>query len=95
MNFKIVTNPVNSDKIPEEEKYIVLGDILNVVSELVGHPSTSYIVSAHPHRYNKNPFKAVIRKVLFTIIKIIAKALFKVPGLKKFFFRFNSITKYL
>lgn len=95
MSFKIVADPVNSDKVPEVEKYIVLGDIMNVVPELVNHPENSYIISAHPHRYNKSAFTAVSRKMIFVCIKTVAKILFKVPGLKKFLFRFNSITKYL
>lgn len=95
MSFKIVTDPVNSDKVVEAEKYIILGEILNVVPEILRHPDASYIVSAHPHRYNKSAFKAVTRKTIFIIIKAIAKILFKVPGLKKLLFRFNSITKHL
>ena len=95
MSFKIVTNPIHSDKVSEAEKYIVLGDICEVIPELVGHPNTSYIVSAHSHRYNKYVLKAIVRKTVFTIIKTVAKVLFEVPGLKKFLFRFNSITKHL
>ena len=95
MNFKIVTDPVNSDKVPEAEKYIVLGHLDNVVKELQLNPMNSYIISAHPHRYNKNLFKSTIRRIVFTTIKYVAKTLFLIPGLKKFLFRFNSITKYL
>lgn len=95
MSFKIVTDPVNSDKVPEAEKYIVLGDLENVVKELRTNHNASYIVSAHPHRYNKSQIKAAIRRIVFRTIKYIAKVLFLIPGLKKFLFRFNAITKHL
>ncbi len=95
MSFKIVTDPVNSDKVSEAEKYIVLGHLDNVVKELQLNPKNSYIISAHPHRYNKNLFKSTIRRIVFTTIKSVAKVLFLIPGLKKFLFRFNSITKHL
>lgn len=95
MSFKIVTDPVNSDKIPESEKYVVLGHLDNVVRELQLNPMNSYIISAHPHRYNKNLFKSTIRRLVFTTIKSAARVLFLIPGLKNFLFRFNSITKHL
>lgn len=95
MSFKIVTDPRNLDNVPESEKYIVLGHLDNVVKELQLNPKNSYIISAHPHRYNKNLFKSTIRRIVFTTIKSVAKVLFLIPGLKKFLFRFNSITKHL
>ena len=95
MSFKIVTDPRNLDNVPESEKYIVLGHLDNVVKELQLNPMNSYIISAHPHRYNKNLLKSTIRRIVFTTIKSVAKVLFLIPGLKKFLFRFNSITKHL
>lgn len=95
MSFKIVTDPINSDKLPEERKYVVLGNLENVVAELSRNMKLSYIISAHPHRYNKSLFKAMVRKCFFNTIRAIAKILFLIPGVKKFLFRFNSITKHL
>ena len=95
MEFKIVTDPVNSDKVKESEKYIVLGEPSQVVQTICSNPEISYIVSAHPHRYNRTRFKARLRKALFFSLKSIAKLLFKIPGVKRFVFRFSSITKYL
>lgn len=95
MSFKIVTDPVNSDKIAKSEKYVLLGHLDNVVKELCENQDKSYIVSAHPHRYNKSQFKATVRQVVFKTIKHTAKVLFLIPGLKKFLFRFNSVTKHL
>ena len=95
MVFKIVTDPVNSDKVKEEDKYIVLGDAMHVIDNIINHPEESFIVSAHPHRYNKSRFLAVLRKMLFQTMKSVAKVLFKVPGLKNFVFRFKTITKHL
>lgn len=95
MSFKIVTDPRLLEKKTESEKYIILGDLDNVVNELQNNPNASYIVSAHPHRYNKSLLKATMRKYLFKIIKTVAKTFFLIPGVKKFVFRFNSITKYL
>lgn len=94
MCFKIVVDPINSDKKTESEKYITLGDLVSVVKEIHINPKVSYIISAHPHRYNKNIYKAYIRKYTFKTIKFIAKLLFLIPGVKNFLFRFNSITKY-
>lgn len=95
MGFKIVIDPLNLEKRSESEKYIILGDLNNVINELQSNPNASYIVSAHPHRYNKSLLKSTMRKYLFKIIKVVAKTLFLIPGVKKFLFRFNSITKYL
>lgn len=95
MEFKIVTDPVNSDKLKDDEKYIVLGDAMHVIEHIITHPDNSYIVSAHPHRYNKNRLSAALRKMLFQMLKGVAKVLFKLPGLKNFVFRFKTITKHL
>lgn len=95
MSFKIVTDPLNLEKRSESEKYIILGDLNHVINELQSNPNASYIVSAHPHRYNKSLLKSTMRKYFFKFIKVVAKTLFLIPGVKKFLFRFNSITKYL
>lgn len=95
MNFKIVQDPLEEENLPEEEKYTVLGNLTGVVTEILKHSQESFIVSAHTHRYNKSPFKAICRKYIFKVIRSMAKVLFLIPGLKKFIFRFNAITKYL
>lgn len=95
MSFKIIIDPVNSDKIKEEsQKYIELGNLDTVIKEISTN-TMSYIVSAHPHRYNKSLSRALIRKYTFKTIKFIAKVMFLIPGVKKILFRFNSITKHL
>lgn len=94
MSFKIVKDPVNSDKIKESEKYIVLGDLGNVVNEVMNHPKDSYIISSHPHRYNNSVLKATFRHVFFSTTRKVAKMMFKIPGVKKFMFKFISVSKH-
>lgn len=95
MTFKIVNDPVNSDKKQSDEKYILIGDLEHVYEEIMSHPNQSYIVSSHPHRYYKSAFVAGVRKCIFNVIRYTAKVLFKIPGLKNVLFRFNAISKHL
>ena len=95
MSFKIVKDPVNSDKIKEDEKYIVLGTLDKVVEEIVAHPQGNYMISSHPHRYYQSYLKAWLKTTVFTVVRSCAKILFKIPGFKKFVFKFNFISKKL
>ena len=95
MGFKIVNDPLNEVILTEVGKYQDIGDIQKVVSLVLANSESSYVISAHPHRYSKSAFKAVARKTVFICIKKVAKLLFKIPNVKKFLFRFNSITKHL
>ncbi len=95
MSYKIVKDPIEVENLHDDDKYIVLGDVMNVAAEIISHPQESYIVSAHTHRYNRSAFKSVCRRFIFRAIRCVAKILFLIPGMKKFLFRFNVITKYL
>lgn len=95
MDFKIVNDPLNEGIFTEEGKYQEIGGIQNIVPLMIKTPFSSYVISAHPHRYSKSVFKAITHKVIFTCIKSIAKLLFKIPGAKNFLFNYKSITKYL
>ncbi len=95
MSFKIVKDPIEVENLREEDKYVVLGDLMGVSTEILAHPQESYIVSAHTHRYNESAFKAACRKAIFKAIRRVARVMFVIPGLKKFLFRFNAVTKYL
>ena len=95
MSFKIVNDPVNSDKKKDNEKYIVLGTLDRVVEEIVSHPTINYMVSSHPHRYYQSYIRAWLKTALFTIVRSCARLLFNVPGLKNFVFKFSFISKKL
>ncbi len=95
MSFKIVKDPVNSDKIKEDEKYIVLGTLDKVAEEIAAHPHGNYMISSHPHRYFQSYFKAWLKTTVFIVVRSCAKILFKIPGFKKFVFKFNFISKKL
>lgn len=95
MSFKIVNDPVNSDKKPEDEKYVLLGTLEDVLNEIMANPETNYMISSHPHRYYSSYMKAYLKTTLFSFIRGIAKVLFKIPRLKKRLFRFNFISKKL
>ena len=95
MSFKIVKDPVNSDKLVERDKYIELGSLDKVVNEFFSHPDKNYMVSSHPHRYYQSYFKAWIKTAVFAIIRGSARMLFKIPGFKKCVFKFNFISKKL
>lgn len=94
MSFKIVKDPLNPIS-ESEEPYIDLKDWKGVIRELDANPNKSYIISAHPHRYNANKAKAVLKISIFKCIRAIAKVVFKIPGAKKLLFRFNFISKKL
>ncbi len=95
MSFKIVNDPVNSDKKSEDEKYMLLGTLDDVLNEIKANTETNYMISSHPHRYHSSFLKAWVKTTIFSIIRGIAKLLFKIPGLKKLLFRFNFISKKL
>ena len=95
MSFKIVKDPVNSDKIKEGEKYIELGSLDKVSEEIIAHSQGNYMISSHPHRYYQSFFKAWLKTTVFTVVRGCAKVLFKIPGFKRFVFKFNFISKKL
>ena len=95
MTFKIVNDPVNSDKITADKKYEMLGSLQDVMSEIVSHPNMNYIISSHPHRYYQSYLKAWFKTAIFKVVRGCAKILFKIPGMKKLLFRFNFISKKL
>ena len=94
MSFKIVKDPVNPVK-GDDKKYIDLHDWRGVIKELESNTGKSYIISAHPHRYNASKFNAVLKISIFKFIRAVAKVVFKIPGTKKFLFKFNFISKKL
>lgn len=94
MSFKIVNDPYNTGN-NLDNPYTILGSLNNVMNEINAHPESNYIISSHPHRYYKSAFVAWSKKAVFTIVRGIANILFKIPGLKKLFFRFNFISKKL
>lgn len=94
MSFKIVNDPYNIGNNPNNP-YSVLGNLNNVLYEINAHPETNYIISSHPHRYYQSAFVAWLKRAFFNTIRGIANVLFKIPGLKKFLFRFNFISKKL
>lgn len=94
MSFKIVKDPLNPIS-ESEEPYIDLRDWKGVIKDLDANPNKSYIISAHPHRYNASKAKAVLKISIFKCIRAITKVIFKIPGAKKLLFRFNFISKKL
>lgn len=95
MEFKVVLDPFNVEGLTEDKQYQVVGDIEQLLKLIVANPEQSYIISAHPHRYNKSSFGASIRKIVFTVLKAVAKCLFIIPGVKRLVFKNNTLVRYI
>ena len=95
MDFKVVTDPMNIHDVHSESKYIFIGDIEQVLNYLKVNVRGAVIISSHPHRYCSSAFEACVRRTIFLSVKTIARALFRIPGLKKFVFKFDFLTKFI
>lgn len=90
MSFKEILDPCMPHSEVKE-----IGDTNYVLRLLISNPTDSFIISSHPHRYNKNYYIAILRKGLFKTIRFFAKPLLRIPLLREFVFKHSSITKYI
>lgn len=90
MSFNVILDPMS----PYSKSKLV-GNSDDVLNFLLKNPDRSFIVSAHPHRYNRYSYIATIHKIVFDVVRIIARPLLRVPTIKKFIFNHSSITKYI
>jgi len=89
--WKVIYDPENNDVINNSDKDISLHDLDNVLKFIKQHGSV--IISTHPHRWNSNLIKARAKDGIFKLIKATAKALLKIPYMKKFMGRFYYLAK--
>jgi hypothetical protein len=90
MSFKEILNP----RLPYSDTKEI-GGIYQVLNLLLGNPDTSFIISSHPHRYNKYYYIAILRKRLFKTVRFFAKPLLRITFFREFIFKHSSITKYV
>ena len=89
--FKMIFDPLFNDITPSSDKdisYNTIFDLLDVVSE-----KECFIISTHPHRYCSSALIYLLKAALFSLIKIIAKALYKIPFMKKFMNKYYYLAK--
>ena len=95
MLFKIVKDPVHHMNLSADDEYTIIGDIDHVLNTIFENPSASYVVSVHPHRYSRSAVGAIARKMLFNLLKSIARVVFLIPGIRKLVFRNNRLIRYI
>lgn len=95
MLFKKVNDPTHDKNMSADEEYEDIGSIDKVLNTIFENPSISYIVSAHPHRYSRFAALARARKILFKFLRMMAKILFIIPGIKILVFNNNKLIRYI
>ncbi len=84
--------------IAKPEENDIRKDLKNTPLESIGSiidlaKDNSVIVSTHPHRWHAFAIGAWGRQILFTVIKKIAKILFKIPFLRKLMLKHYQLAK--
>ena len=89
--FKKIYDPINNDISPSDKMDVSYENLDFLCEEILDRDSS--IVSIHPHRWTKSALIYVFKTTLFKIVKVIAKALAKIPFVKKFMSRYYYLAK--
>ena len=89
--FKCIYDPLNNDVVKSDEKnieYSTLNEVWNSLDLSQGN-----IISIHPHRWTKFTIVYLLKNLTFKIIRKVAKILYRIPFLRKFFNRYYYLAK--
>jgi len=90
--FQLIYDPINNDIIMSDEKNIQFRSTRELLKFVVG-VNDSCIISTHPHRWTSSRIEYVCRDVFFKIIKRIARALLRIPFMKKVMSKYYYLAK--
>lgn len=90
--FKLIFDPLFNDKIDSSDRNKIFKN-LNEVLKSIKNNKVSIIISIHPHRWCATTFGYLGKKVIFNVVRFVAKVLYKIPIFKKLFSRFYYLAK--
>lgn len=89
--WKIISDISNNDNMGEAEDKKLKG-LSNIVS-LLSDENKSFIISAHPHRWNSSKTLAYVKKNLFFTLRFAVRTLTKIPIMNKIIGKFYYLAK--
>ncbi len=89
--FNLIYDPINNDIINSDDKNVCFSNLDELIEAL--SEDTGNIISIHPHRWIHSALIYIVKAAVFRVIKSVAKALVKIPFLKKLFSKYYFIAK--
>ncbi|MBQ7822553.1 MAG: hypothetical protein IJ391_09770 [Clostridia bacterium] len=90
--FKLIFDPINNDIVNSDDKNIAFEN-LDKVFKAVSSSNESYIISTHPHRWQRSAIIYSLKHIFFRVIKLIAKTLARIPIVKKIMSKYYYLAK--
>lgn len=90
--FKLIYDPLFNDVNDSSSKNKSFKG-LKELFEFILHNQSTIIISIHPHRWCSTSFGYLTKKIIFNVVRFIAKALYKIPLFKKLFSRYYYLAK--
>lgn len=90
-SWKLVSDPENNDINDASKNDIAIDGFVELEKWI--SINKKVLLSTHPHRWHSNRFSAKVQSVFFKSVKIIAKYIIKVPGMKKLLSKFYYLAK--
>ncbi len=89
--WKIISDITNNDteSVQNDMKLDGLDKVVGLLSEV----NKTYIISAHPHRWNSNKTLAHINKNMFFTLRYIVRTLIKIPIMNRIIGKFYYLAK--
>lgn len=89
--FKLIYDPINNDVVNSDNKNIPFSNLNELIAGL--SQDGGNIISVHPHRWTRSAITYIVKTTIFKVVKAFAKALIKIPLLKKIFSKYYFIAK--
>lgn len=89
--WKWIRDPLNGDLQNSDKHDIKINDIFVFLKN--NADKGPYVISSHPHRFANSSLFAFLKTIIFSIIKVIAKVLYKIPIFKKIFSKYYYLAK--
>lgn len=89
--FNLIFDPINNDLTKSDDMnipYSSFDELLGALSSDKGN-----IISIHPHRWTKSALNYEIKTFMFKLIRVVARALAKIPFLKKIMSKYYYLAK--
>ncbi|MBO4572320.1 MAG: hypothetical protein J5762_00930 [Clostridia bacterium] len=89
--FKLIYDPLFNDVVNSNDKNIPYNNLVNLGKVI--DKEGRYIISTHPHRWCSSAIIYELKNIVFKIIKVIARLLYKIPFMKKFMGKYYYLAK--
>lgn len=89
--FKLIYDPLFNDVYNSDDKNVSFKSLCELIETI--EQNDSNIISTHPHRWCSSVLMYEIKTVAFLFIKTTAKALYKIPFMKRFMNKYYYLAK--